>query len=402
MTKIIFSKSDPLRYAIYRKYLKTCKCFENCTHCKHESNLINNEIYSITSDNNTINNEIYSIISNNNIINNEIYSIIRDNNIINNKNYSVLSDNINNEIYSTTSDNNYDNMNNKIYNVTDDNIKNNKSYDTINDSYKNKLPFRTKYNEELSTYNNDRFLFGGKAYKKKKYIKSTPNKFIFLKKKMFPPLPPGKKLDNLLIDTESIKYITFSSVAEIIIDIIANALTDFPDVSSNKIAKKDWMNMSNKQKMSNLVITDITAGVGGNTLTFAKYFKFVNAIEINTLRYNYLENNVRVYDYNNVKCYNMDLIDAVVKNDTIVQDLIFFDPPWGGSKYKLSENLRISIDKYTIEKICHKLLKKKHNKMIILKLPTNYDFTYFSQELSEYKVYKNVIEKMLIIIVKNY
>lgn len=233
-----------------------------------------------------------------------------------------------------------------------------------------------------------------------KYYKNNIYRNMISLKKMIFPVISGDKINQLLIDNESIKFITFASSAQNITNIIMNNLFDFPCPFANKEQK--WKLKPLDKKMRRLVITEMTAGVGGNVLNFAKYFKYVNAIEIDTVRYNYLSNNVKLYEYNNVNCYNSDSIDLLLNKDDIVQDIIFFDPPWGGKDYKLFVNLRLRFGMFSIENICNILFQNNHNKIIVLKLPNNYDFDYLYDELQKYRVFKIVLDKMTIIVIKNY
>ena len=233
-------------------------------------------------------------------------------------------------------------------------------------------------------------------YSKRKYIPPI-FKFNSLKKLIFPPIGEDK-IFQLMIDEESIKYITYASSAREITNIIMNNLDDFPCPNPNK--KRKWDNKSLDKKMKELVITEMTAGVGGNILNFAKYFKYVNAIEINLERYNFLKKNIEIYGYDNVNCYHNDSINLLIKKDDLAQDIIFFDPPWGGKDYKLHNDLRLNFGDYSIENICKILFQRERNKMIILKLPNNYDFEYFAQELKDYNINKFVLDRMTIIVIK--
>lgn len=238
-----------------------------------------------------------------------------------------------------------------------------------------------------------------------------------LRKLLFPPISE-EKIYQLSIDDDSIKYITYPLCAQEISNIIMNNLMDFPcpskgiseysmsdlDISTqlNKDDEPKWKEKSLDKRMNQLVITEMTAGVGGNILNFANYFKYVNAIEIDPIRYNYLKKNVSLYGFTNVNCYNDNSIKMLVENDDIVQDIIFVDPPWGGKDYKIHHNLRLSFGDYSIENICKILFQKARNKMIALKLPNNYDFDYLKNELIDYRVSKVSLEKMTIVIIKNY
>ena len=232
-----------------------------------------------------------------------------------------------------------------------------------------------------------------------KYIISRNNRNIFkIKKLIFPPID-NHKLTNILIDDESFKFITFHNIAQEITDIIMVNLTDFPCPTADI---EFWKNKLLKERMKELVITEMTAGVGGNVLNFAKYFKYVNAIEINELRYKYLNNNIKIYQYDNVNCYHSDALILLLDHDDLNQDIIFFDPPWGGKDYKLYNNLKLTFNNSPIENICKKLLMRKTNKMLVLKLPNNYDFLFFENELCMYRISRHKLYKMTIVIVKNY
>ncbi|BCS83265.1 putative RNA methylase [Cotonvirus japonicus] len=259
---------------------------------------------------------------------------------------------------------------------------------------------------------------GHKKFLTNKNSKSNkPHQAVILKKLIFPPISENR-IPFLMIDNESIKYITFNVSAQEITNIIMNSLHDFPCPIINNLNKTEcdinktecdinkkiikWSSKSLENRMKKLVITEMTAGVGGNVLNFAKYFKYVNAIEINNERYKYLNNNIKLYDYTNVNCYNNNSIDLLIEKDDIIQNIIFFDPPWGGNGYKLYHNLKLMFDKYTIEQICDKLFERNYNKMIVLKLPINYDFDYLSQQLNKFTISKFILNKMVIIVIKNY
>jgi len=244
-----------------------------------------------------------------------------------------------------------------------------------------------------------------KTYCPKKYKhkytnqKNMARNTLTLKKLIFPPIAEHK-LSQLMIDDESIKYITFANTAQEITNAIMNNLIDFP--CPEFCRDKKWEKMSLINRMKSLVITDMTAGVGGNVLNFAKYFKYVNAIEIDDLRYNYLNKNIDLYGFRNVNCYHCNSLDMLIDGNDIVQDIIFFDPPWGGKDYKLHDSLRLVFENLAIESICKVIFQKSYNKMIILKLPNNYDFDYLQSEMIEFQVFKYSLDRMSLIVIKNY
>ena len=50
-------------------------------------------------------------------------------------------------------------------------------------------------------------------------------------------------------------------------------------------------------KNTNISILDMTAGCGGNTISFCKYFLNVTSIELNPDRFSILQNNMQVYGF---------------------------------------------------------------------------------------------------------
>jgi 16S rRNA G966 N2-methylase RsmD len=119
-----------------------------------------------------------------------------------------------------------------------------------------------------------------------------------------------------------------------------------------------------------LTITDATAGIGGNTISFCKDFKSVIAIEINKNRFEYLKNNLKIYNLTNYVAINGDMMEMIQKTE---QDIIFIDPPWGGKSYVEHENLDIYIGNIEISKISKDLLDNDNCKLVVLKLPYNYN-----------------------------
>lgn len=193
--------------------------------------------------------------------------------------------------------------------------------------------------------------------------------------KIFPYI---ENINDLQIDEESFLFITNKDVANNISDIIIKNLKCDPNL---------------------LIITDATAGVGGNTLSFAKKFKNVNAIEISESRYKYLCNNLNIYNIKNVNTYNCNCLDILTD---LNHDIIFIDPPWGGKIYKNFTKLKLTLSDMQIEDIINDLFTKSLDtlKAIVLKMPKNYDLEYFNN-IVKYQKKIICLDKMLIILVYN-
>ena len=118
-------------------------------------------------------------------------------------------------------------------------------------------------------------------------------------------------------------------------------------------------------------VVDANANIGGSAITLAHYFPKIKAIEIDDVRFEFLKHNVNQYKLNNVELINMDYNDYKRESD----ELVFFDPPWGGIFYKLEKNMELYLGETNIKKYLVK------NTMI--KVPYNFNMKGIS---SKFKV----------------
>lgn len=217
-------------------------------------------------------------------------------------------------------------------------------------------------------------------------------KRIFIDR-LFPNVSEMNLYHKLKINQESIMYITIPEDAEQITKIIVNhILKYFPDSFYASI-------------------TDATAGVGGNTISFSQKFKCVNAIELDQERFNYLSNNINAYQISNVNLYNNDCQNVIPNLGD--NDIIFIDPPWGGKNYKNINKIRLSLNDNNIEDICINFFNKEKMisipKLIVIKLPKNYDIQYIYKKIKIdndqpndlRKIYFYELNKMIIIVIEN-
>jgi len=135
-------------------------------------------------------------------------------------------------------------------------------------------------------------------------------------------------------------------------------------------------------------IVDATAGVGGNTISFAKHFAKVVSIELCKSRFELLSNNVQVYNLSNVSLINGNCLDYINGD----YQGYFLDPPWGGPDYKHNYETKIKLGDYTLEQVVHKI-KNINEKTIFIKLPFNYDlaeFNKFNYKIDKIKNYQMI------------
>lgn len=219
---------------------------------------------------------------------------------------------------------------------------------------------------------------------------SSPNNTRKIKTilRLFPYLKNAERASKLLIDDESIHYISIREYAEKISDIIKLHLETI------------------EIPIFKAIITDASAGVGGDTISFAKSFGYIYAIEINKLRADYLANNIKIYECNNVTIVNDNSINILNKINN--HNVIFIDPPWepnNDGSYKQHDKLLLPFCGEPIESLCNKLMDNDHMKkvpeLIVIKLPKNYDIPHFYNNINNKKIYHYDLNKMLILVIVN-
>lgn len=198
---------------------------------------------------------------------------------------------------------------------------------------------------------------------------------IIILERLFPFIEKSK-LTNLKIDKESISYITTPVTAKYITSII----TEYSKQCNFTIES----------------ILDCTGCIGGDTIALGKAFNSVQSIEIDTERCEMLQNNVNIYELKNVTVVNECCIDYIKKS--VSSDVIYIDPPWGGSNYKNNEVTKLSIGNITIEEFTLGLFNGMFSegcpKLLAMKLPKNYDYSYFCKIVNENKDMKIIKHKL--------
>lgn len=173
------------------------------------------------------------------------------------------------------------------------------------------------------------------------------------------------------------RYVPPTIRAQIIMDHEASySVTD--QVTADKITKDIKAFVT-----AGAVITDGTACIGGNTYSFAKEFRSVNAIEIDPLRCSYLKNNLGVLGLKNVRC---ECGDVLVESMKQYQDVIFLDPPWGGPDYKIQNDISLYLSNRELSDACIDI--SLYCRYIALKVPVNFSVDAFDRRV------KDVLERV--------
>jgi 16S rRNA G966 N2-methylase RsmD len=197
------------------------------------------------------------------------------------------------------------------------------------------------------------------------------------------PTIDKKDINKLMIDEESLSYITIPSDANVIQTIITKYI-------------------DNKGK--DMTIVDATGGAGGNTICFGSNFNRVISIELDPKRTLFLTNNVNVYNFKNIQILNGNCLDIIPRLYNF--DIIFLDPPWGGKDYKIKKNLRIFLSDQELEQVIINFFDEMKMlcipKLIAIKMPRNYDIKYFFDKVNgknQFNIYLHRLKRMTIIIV---
>ncbi len=120
--------------------------------------------------------------------------------------------------------------------------------------------------------------------------------------------------------------------------------------------------------IKDLVITDGTASMGGDLINFSKKVKFVNGVEVNNENYEILKENCEFFECSNIKLYNDDYLKVY---DKLEQDIIYLDPPWGGSSYKEKDFITLKLGNLEIWELINLIIQKKLCTYILIKAPLN-------------------------------
>jgi len=142
-----------------------------------------------------------------------------------------------------------------------------------------------------------------------------------------------------------------------------------------------------------MTITDATACVGGDSISFCKHFKNVNAIELCPDRFYFLSENLKLYNFQNYKIYNNDSLQLVKK---LKQDIIFLDMPWGGRNYKDKKEVDLYLSGLQSYEICNNF--KEYTKYVVLKVPNNFAFEKFKKNIKFSNYFKYNLDKFQLII----
>ncbi len=127
----------------------------------------------------------------------------------------------------------------------------------------------------------------------------------------------------------------------------------------------------NYANLSDKILTDATACMGGDLIRFSKYFKMINGVEIIEDNFNLLIQNCKQFNCQNVNLFCQNYLDIYEK---LKQDVIYIDPPWTGPGYKFKESIILKLGDITVWDLINTIKEKKLAKYIFVKAPLNVCF----------------------------
>lgn len=131
------------------------------------------------------------------------------------------------------------------------------------------------------------------------------------------------------------------------------------------------------RSVDTLTITDATANVGGNTLSFSRVFKKVNSIEIDPVNFQALIHNIQSYKRENVECIFGNCLDLLCRTQ---QHVVFIDPPWGGMGYRMHRHIQLTLSGRSLGEIVSKIVN--FTELVVVKAPLNFDMAMFLKQIA--------------------
>lgn len=145
------------------------------------------------------------------------------------------------------------------------------------------------------------------------------------------------------------------------------------------------------------LLIDATAHVGCDTLSLALLFKDTKfiAIEKDTENFTVLERNVSMCELNNITVVHDDFV-RFLQNTELTIDVLYIDAPWGGTSYKKNTTVSLFINDIELSVILRQCCD--NSRVIILKVPVNFDLEVFQQNMNNKTIqrfpynYKNSVK----------
>ena len=177
-------------------------------------------------------------------------------------------------------------------------------------------------------------------------------------------------------------------------------VTNYSESLTNIYMIKDIIDID----LSELTICDATAGIGGDSIIFGKFFNRVICIEVDPIIHKALSNNISLYDFS----HKFDIYEPISFKNIFTKincDVVFFDPPWT-PLYKEKQIFNLYLDKVNVIDYI-KYFTLSNIKLVCLRAPYNYNINHLITSIEQsykiliYKVYTNLTPFLYIYIYQN-
>jgi len=179
-----------------------------------------------------------------------------------------------------------------------------------------------------------------------------------------PVIEKNKKENSIIKLSDEVQFTFFPNTGK---DYLFTNVSLFSsaDITHSKATAELLLNYYTASELKSKVLTDASSCIGGNTWSFAKMVKEVNAVELNDINMTALKHNMNVVGADNIKFYNDNYMNL---KDTLKSNIIFYDPPWGGLDYKKNVQVGYTYEGkfYGLEELSK---KKEEVEMLIFRIP---------------------------------
>ncbi len=129
-----------------------------------------------------------------------------------------------------------------------------------------------------------------------------------------------------------------------------------------------------RQQLKSKIYVDGTSNVGGNVLPISPLVKKLIAVEIDELTSTLLQHNLNIHDSGENAVKNYEVLQQDFTGFDFKKhkpDILFVDPPWGGTSYKKLKDKEMYLSDIPMAKLLMDTWAK-HPSLIILRVPETY------------------------------
>lgn len=138
-------------------------------------------------------------------------------------------------------------------------------------------------------------------------------------------------------------------------------------------------------------IIDATAGIGGNTLSFLKFFHSVIAVERQQEHFEALKINLQCYGHTSSDKLRLINADYTHVYKELKGDVVFLDLPWNNDEvwYSKKRDLMLYLTDIPLYMLVSNIFRQTDCKLVVCKVPYNFNFGMFIRRIACDLIIKN-------------